>query len=273
MKDDPAGVAVLSIQSDEAAGGVIIVNADDWGRDTRTTDRMLECARHEAISSVSAMVFMEDSERAAELAREHDVDAGLHLNLTMAFDGDGCTERVKEEQGKLARALSRHRFASAIYRPGLARAFDYVVKAQLEEYERLYGAPARRIDGHQHMHLCANVIFQGLLPVGTIVRRNFTFEASEKGWINRVYRQLQDRRLAKRHAMADFFCDLVPLEPQRLERIGELARLHDVELETHVIRDDEYEFLMEGQLSRFAGGAAAARGYVLRKSAGEGNAP
>jgi nucleotide-binding universal stress UspA family protein len=273
MEYDPSGVAELSIESDKAAGGVIIVNADDWGRDTRTTDRILECARHEAISSASAMVFMEDSERAAELAREHGVDAGLHLNLTMGFDGDHCTERVKEEQGKLARALSGHRYASTVYRPGLARAFDYVVKAQLEEYERLYGAPARRIDGHRHMHLCANVIFQGLLPVGTIVRRNFTFEASEKGWINRVYRYLQDRHLAKRHPMADYFFDLQPLEPRRLERFGELARLHDVEIETHVIRDEEYEFLMEGQLSSLAAGAAVARGYVLRKSSGKGNAP
>ena len=252
---------------------MIIVNADDWGRDTRTTDRILECARHEAISSVSAMVFMGDSERAAELAREHGVDAGLHLNLTMLFSGDRCRERVKEEQGKLASALSGHRYAPAVYRPGLARAFDYVVKAQMEEYERLYGTPARRIDGHQHMHLCANVIFQGLLPVGTIVRRNFTFEPAEKGYFNRLYRSWQDRRLAKQHPMADYFFDLQPLEPRRLERFGELARQHDVEIETHVIRDEEYEVLMAGELSRFTEGAAVARGYVLRKCAGEVNVP
>jgi len=38
--------------------GVLIVNADDWGRDVQTTDRMLECLLHRSVSSVSAMVFM-----------------------------------------------------------------------------------------------------------------------------------------------------------------------------------------------------------------------
>lgn len=275
VNDDPAGVAELSIQSDEAnvAGCVVVVNADDWGRDVPTTDRMLECARHGAISSVSAMVFMEDSERAAALAREQGTDAGLHLNFTMPFTGKNCSGRIKEEQAKLMRFLSRHRYALTIYHPGLAGTFDYVVKAQLEEYEKQYGAPARRLDGHQHMHLCTNVIVQKLLPVGTIVRRNFTFEASEKGWMNRVYRHWQDRRLAKRHAMTDYFFDLIPLEPQRLQRIGELARHHDVEIEAHVIHNEQYEFLMAGELSRLSGGAAVARGYVLRKCAGEGDVP
>ena len=48
-----------------------------------------------------------------------------------------------------------------VYHPGLASSFEYVVKAQLEEYERLYGAPANRVDGHHHMHLCANVVKPG----------------------------------------------------------------------------------------------------------------
>jgi hypothetical protein len=73
--------------------------------------------------------------------------------------------------------------------------------------------------------------------------------------------------------MADYFFDLLPLEPRRLERFGELARQHDVEIETHVVRDEEYGFLMEDKLSRSSVGAAVARGYVLRKSAGEVNVP
>lgn len=272
MEVDRAGTAELSSRSDgaKAACGVIIVNADDWGRDVTTTDRMLECARHEAISSVSAMVFMGDSERAAELAREHNVDAGLHLNLTLAFSANQCPERLKEEQGKLAQVLRRHRYSPAVNRPGLARVFDYVVKAQLEEYERLYGAPPRRIDGHQHMHLCANIISQGLLPVGTIVRRNFTFEPGEKGYFNRLYRRWEDRQLAKRYPMSDFFFDLQPLEPRRLERFGELALQYDVELEAHVIFDDQYRFLMDAATNHGAWRMAVARGYVLRRHSGMG---
>ena len=39
---------------------LLIVNADDWGLDRQTTDRTLECCLPGAVSSVSAVVFMED---------------------------------------------------------------------------------------------------------------------------------------------------------------------------------------------------------------------
>ena len=62
--------------------GALVINADDWGRDRDTTDHTLECIRAGSVSSVSAMVFMEDSEGAAARAREqgigrHVPDAGL----------------------------------------------------------------------------------------------------------------------------------------------------------------------------------------------------
>jgi hypothetical protein len=40
--------------------GLLIINADDWGRDAHTTDNILDCALRGTISSVSAMLFMED---------------------------------------------------------------------------------------------------------------------------------------------------------------------------------------------------------------------
>lgn len=216
------------------------------------------------------MVFTEDAERAAELARQHGVDTGLHLNLTMPFTAQNCPARLQNAQEKLGHFLRSFRLAQVVYRPGLAVAFEYVVKMQLEEYERLYGAAARRVDGHQHMHLCANVISQRLLPVGTVVRRNFTFESGEKGYFNRLYRRWQDWRLGRLHPMTEYFFDLLPLVPERLHKILELARRHDVEVEAHVIFDDQYRFLMEGRLSE--GGIEVAHGYNLR-GAGTGNNP
>ena len=38
--------------------GFLIVNADDWGRDRETSDRMFECVLRGTVSSVSAMVFL-----------------------------------------------------------------------------------------------------------------------------------------------------------------------------------------------------------------------
>lgn len=251
----------------ERLGASVIVNADDWGRDVATTDRSLDCVIRGVVSSASAMVFMEDSERAAHLARQHSVDAGLHLNFTMPFSARQCPLRLKEQQERISRFLRSNRFSPVIYHPGLAASFEYVVKAQQEEYEQLYGAPARRMDGHHHMHLCANIVYQNLLPRGTIVRRNFSLWPGEKIWFNRLYRRWQDRWLSRRYRLADFFFDLYPLDPRsRLERIFQLGTRFNVEVETHPINNEEYRFLIDGELMRCAGNVEVARGYLLRFS-------
>jgi hypothetical protein len=241
-----------------ASAGLLIVNADDWGRDPLTTDRTLECARSGGVSSVSAMVFMEDSERAAAIAREQGMEAGLHLNLTTAFSGSGCPSRLLARQREVARYLCGHRLRQVLFHPGLIRAFAYVVAAQLDEFQRLYGARPDRIDGHHHMHLCANVLLAGLLPPGTLVRRNFSFETGEKGLANVLYRRFVDQMLIRRHRLVDFFFALAPLEASRLQRIFTLARQFIVEVETHPVNPDEYRFLTGGDVFRQAEGVRIA---------------
>jgi hypothetical protein len=243
----------------------IIVNADDWGRSVETTDRELECVLHRVVSSVSAMVFMDDSERAASLARQNGIDAGLHLNFTMPFSAPQCTARLMQHQQAIARFLKSHRLAPAVYHPGLAASFEYVAGAQIEEFERLYGASPARLDGHHHMHLCSNVLFANLLPEGTTVRRNFSFAPGEKSYLNRLYRGWQDRRLSRRHRTTDYFFCLPPYDPpERLQKIFELAMHFNVEVETHPIDAGEYAFLNSEAFKRCAGQVAIARGYTLR---------
>ena len=242
----------LSEPAGESAGrnegasqvGLLIVNADDWGRDRETTERTFECIFRGAISSVSAMVFMEDSERAAEIARERGIDAGLHLNFTTPFSVRHCPSQLVERQHELSKCLLRHRFSQALFHPTLMRSFEYVVRLQLDEFCRIYGAAPGRLDGHHHMHLATNVVVGRLLPLGSVVRRNFSFQQGEKSWGNVLYRKAIDRLLARRHRLTDFFFSLPPLEPRaRLERIFFLARQFVVELETHPINPAEYRFL------------------------------
>lgn len=242
--------ACLDLQN----SGLLIVNADDWGRDCETTDRTSDCITGRAVSSVSAMVFMEDSERAASIARDRGIDAGLHLNLTTPFSGSAHTERLTNHQARLSHYLRRHRFGHVVFHPGLASSFEYVVEAQLDEFSRLYGRKPDRIDGHHHAHLCANVVMGRLLPAGTIVRRNFSFKRGEKSLFNRMYRKLVDRSLAARHRLVDFFYSLTPIAPAgRLDQIFLLARRHVIELETHPVNLEEYRFLAGGEIRRRAG--------------------
>lgn len=213
------------------SAGVLIVNADDWGQDRETTDRTLECRRCGAVSSVSAMVFMKDSERGAMIAREQGIDAGLHLNLTAPFTAVDVSPVLVDHQRRVSRYLRGNRYARTIFHPGLVRSFEYSVHAQLTEFMRLYGAPPARIDGHHHMHLSANVVLGRLLPAGTVVRRNFSFGPREKSPLNRMYRSVLDHRLKRHHRLTDFFFSLPPLDPPtRLQRIISLARDFVVEV-------------------------------------------
>lgn len=223
----------------------LIINADDWGRDGATTQSILDCITRGSVSSVSAMVFMEDSERSAKIAGEHNIDAGLHLNFTTPFSSGVATARLREHQARVTRYLRRTRWAPAIFNPNLLNSFECVTAAQLEEYERLYGVKTTRIDGHHHMHLCANVLMAKLLPPGTRVRRNFSFAPGEKTWGNRFYRSLVDLAIARRHSITDYFFSLPPINAKRIEHIFSLAEKFTVEVETHPVNPLEYEFLTE----------------------------
>jgi hypothetical protein len=114
------------------------------------------------------------------------------------------------------------------------------------------------------MHLCANILFSRLLPSGTIVRRNFSFQPGEKSLANRMYRKTMDQILARRYRLVDFLFNLLPLQPvDRLQRILSLARQSVVELETHPINPEEYRFLAGGQIFQLAGDLSVAPCFTV----------
>jgi predicted glycoside hydrolase/deacetylase ChbG (UPF0249 family) len=230
---------------------MLVINADDWGFSRLATDTALTCHREGRITSVSAMVFMEDSERAADLARVNDVDAGLHVNLTTKISTKGVSVRLRESQERIVRFLAGSRYAQLIYNPGLRRDFHYVYQAQVDEFFRLFGAPPSHFDGHRHMHLCSNMLINPVIPAGQKVRRSFSFWPGEKSVLNRAYRSLVDRRLARRYRLTDFFFSLFQcLKNRQLSRVTELAGIASVELMTHPAVVEEYTFLMSEEWDR-----------------------
>lgn len=230
-----------------ALGGCLIINADDWGLDARTTDRTLECFQLGVLSSASGMVYMEDSARAASIAAERGLDIGLHLNLSVPFSGREIPTRLAAHHERVRDYLCAHSVARLLYHPGLANSFEYVTARQFEEFSRLYGRAADRIDGHHHMHLSANVLVQRLLPSGAIVRRHFSREPGEKILRNSAFRLFSRALLGDRYRVTDFFFSLPPFAPVlRLQRIYNLARRFTVEVETHPINPEEYRFFTGG---------------------------
>jgi len=233
---------------------MLIINADDWGRSPRETDVALECQREGRVTSVSAMVFMEDSERAANLAGAEGVDVGLHINLNESFARKPASSAVADAHTRVVRFMRKTKYSSLLYHPLMRKEFRCVFEAQLEEFVRLYGRSPSHFDGHQHRHLCLNMLFGELVPRGEKVRRSFSFWPGEKSSLGRAYRRWVDRWLASRYRVTDYFFSLGQcLRNDRLGRVAELAHDSKVELMTHPMVEEERKFLLSGRFLEFFG--------------------
>ena len=224
---------------------MLIINADDWGRSVAETDAALKCCKGGRITSLSAMVFMEDSERAADLAKENELDVGLHLNFTEKFTANQCPRTLSNYHHQIVRFLRGTKYSQLLYNPFLRKEFAYTYEAQAGEFERLHGKAPSHIDGHHHMHLCANILMSNLIPNGMKMRRNFSFSAGEKNPLNRAYRAMIDWWLGRKYQMTDYFFDLSQcIEEDKFDRVVILANSGDVEIMTHPIISSEVDYLL-----------------------------
>ena len=124
------------------AMGLLIVNADDLGLDAGTTDSILRCFRAGRVSSASALVWMSDSGRAAELAREANLPVRLHLNLTEPFTDPSVPADVRDRQASMARHFARRPFAYWICNPLRQSMIEACIRDQMQAFEQLYGVMA-----------------------------------------------------------------------------------------------------------------------------------
>ena len=234
---------------------MLIVTADDYGKTRHATDSILKCFSNKRITSASAMVFMEDSERAASLASKTNLEIGLHVNFTLAYSAPNISPELGSHQERVLPYLTRNNYTEVFYNPFLANSFHFLFISQLEEYERLYGRKPDFYNGHHHAHLCANVLAGKMIPKGARVRRSFTFEPGERNWFNRLYRRYLNGIVARRFISTDRFYSIIPVRNQeRLREILTFAVKETVEIEVHpeniveteFLMSDEYRHLMDG---------------------------
>ena len=223
---------------------MLIINADDLGLDKQTTDRIVFCYRHGKIQSASAMTFMKDSERAADLAKKYNLIVKLHLNFSQEFTAKAVNNILKIHHMAISDYLNARKINQVLFNPLLRHSFDYVFHAQWEEFCRLYGEEPTRLDGHHHMHLCMNMLASGRLPKGIKIRRNFTFGPGEKDPLNRLYRHLVDRWLTSRFFCTDFFFSMAPINQGRLKRLVLMSKSSDLEIMVHPGVKEEYLYLL-----------------------------
>ena len=227
---------------------MIIITADDYGKTRHATDSILECFSSKRITSASAMVFMEDSERAASLALKTGVEVGLHLNFTLPFSSCNIPLKLREHQKRVVSYLIKHKICQVIYNPFLANSFRFLFVSQQDEFMRLYGRYPDHYNGHHHMHLCANVVASKMISKGARVRRTFTFDRGEKNPLNRPYRHILDLCVSRRFISTDCFFSISPVQNHdRLRSIFKRAARETVEIEVHPENVEEIEFLLSDQ--------------------------
>ncbi len=236
--------------------GLLIVNADDWGMDAATTDAIAACFDHGRITSASAMVYMEDSDRAARLARERSLPVGLHLNLARPFTDAAAPAPVRERQRRLARYLGRARWRRWVPSPLLRAEVARCVEDQRERFAALYGAPPTHLDGEQHMHTWPTAL--AALPRGARIRPTFTFVARERPAWNRLARAGFNAALRRRFVTPRYFFSIRELHPalggEALEERLDLAAGGAVEVMVHPGWEDERALLLADRWARLLEG-------------------
>jgi predicted glycoside hydrolase/deacetylase ChbG (UPF0249 family) len=224
-------------------GGLLIVNADDFGGNRLATDRIAECMASGRVTSTSAMVYMSDSQRAANIARSQQLPTGLHLNITQAFDDPTTSRPVRDHQARVTQYFANKRSRRFTYNPVLSAQVRRCIADQLERFHELFGCAPSHIDGHNHAHLSPTVLFA--LPKGMPIRSGFTNDGSYPGALLRKTRQVIIRST---HATTDHFFAIDALGPSPTEnQIDQMLGFADdasIEIMVHPDREDNYRLLM-----------------------------
>jgi chitin disaccharide deacetylase len=186
--------------------GLLIVNADDWGGSELTTEAILRTFEAGRVTSTSGMVYMPDSDRAAEVARRAKLPVGLHLNLTEPFTDPGAPARVGDRQRRVAEKLAGEgrdghpgtaRLRRWLYDPTIATEVSAAIADQLERFEALYGGPPTHFDGHNYVDACPNVFLSRSLPRGSRMRNSlgrYPLERTLGGVLRAARQTLRSRR-------------------------------------------------------------------------------
>jgi predicted glycoside hydrolase/deacetylase ChbG (UPF0249 family) len=228
-------------------GGLLIVNADDWGLDPRTTDAIARCFTLGAVSSASGMVFMSDSHRAAEKARESRWPIGLHLNFVEAYDDPRTPRAVSARQARLVDYFSGSSHRRWIPSPARFEDIHLCIQDQWCEFIRIYGQIPSHVDGHQHVHQALPVVLSRALPRGSRMRPSFTFRRGDKSFVNRVARGVLNTLIRTRFKTPRYLFSIRTVHPSLggagLDSVLHLSSSQSVELMTHPAWSDEAAIL------------------------------
>jgi predicted glycoside hydrolase/deacetylase ChbG (UPF0249 family) len=239
----------VAVTGGESAPGrrrtLVIVNADDYGLDRESTDATLRCFRAGRVSSASALVYMADADRGAELARDVGLDVGLHLNLTEPYADSSAPGSARERQLRLTQRFSGRglRLMRWIYDPLLRSDVEDCIADQIERFQLLYGRSPSHFDGHRHVHMCPNVALARTLPPTAKLRRSLRVSTGSAAPVA-VLRAARNGLVDRRFVTTDRLVELARLETDHAARAVLMAGDGSIEVLCHPAFAEELEILM-----------------------------
>jgi predicted glycoside hydrolase/deacetylase ChbG (UPF0249 family) len=245
--------------NEPAGGGLLIVNADDWGYDEPTTDAILATFQAGRITSTTGMVYMADSERAAALAERHGVPVGLHINLTEPFSDPATPPEIRARQQHMVDRIGKtsglppelpgtSNLMRWAYDPLLRREVDQAIADQLRRYEEIYATPPTHFDGHTHVDLCPDVFLSRSIPRGAKLRNTldrFPVDRSAGAMLRTLRQAVRSRRFASTRYLLHI--THLRLDPGNLDPRLALAGQVPVEVMGHPGFAAERELLMSAE--------------------------
>lgn len=237
---------------------LLIVNADDFGWNRPTTDATLEAFGAGRITSATALMFMEDSERAAGLALEAGLPVGLHVNLTDPFTAGDVPAAIRDRQmsairhyGAPATVFRSRRWS---YDPRLAELTAAAIADQLERFRETFGQEPTHFDGHNHVHVCPNVALA--LPGDAKVRT--ALGIAPGGGRKAKLLALRQRLTLGERKTTRYFLNITGLHPEFVaggpESLLGLAERSSVEVMAHPGFGHEHSLLMAADWETWIGG-------------------
>jgi predicted glycoside hydrolase/deacetylase ChbG (UPF0249 family) len=225
--------------------GLLIVNADDLGINRGATDAIVECYRQSRITSATAMVYMEDSRRAAEIAGSEALPVGLHLNFSSPFTATDVPLVARDRQARLVSLFTRWQLLRWVYIPGIQGLVSACVDDQRRAFVELYGHEPTHCDGHHFLHLAPNVVLADAFRTIPKIRKSLTILKGEKSSLNRALRSFQNDFIERRHLTVDQVRQFPSIAPAGAGSIPHDARVEvvvhpEVAEEQKVLLSDEW---------------------------------
>jgi predicted glycoside hydrolase/deacetylase ChbG (UPF0249 family) len=155
----------------------IVINADDFGICSETTDSIVECYRLGAITSTTLVVGGVDAQRAVDLAKKYNIPVGLHLNLTYGYpiSDPSLVPSLFGPDGRLDVRL-KHRLTR--FQPAISEV-QLEIQNQIKRFQG-YGLVMTHMDSHHgiHTHFIVLAVLIGLRKQIAKIRPPRNWEAA-----------------------------------------------------------------------------------------------